>query len=123
MPNLVSILAVSVVAIAIFSGSASAQSGVSWSSACDEAQCTLSRTVTEASTERRVATVLVLIRASSPTHLVGAAVPLGVALNEGIRLTVPDQRIDISFDVCLPDGCRGLQPVSEEVLNDISGEL
>ena len=84
-----------------------------WTSQCAESNdaCTLSRSVQDTATGTRAGTILANVTAGAETMIFGAVVPLGVAVQPGIRVLVGEDVIELPITVCYPDGCRGLVEV------------
>lgn len=85
-----------------------AQDAPQWNTSCDGGLCTLSRQLIDEATGKGVATVLVVVQKASDDILLGAALPLGVALEPGVRFVQGDTLIQADFEVCYPDGCRAM---------------
>jgi invasion protein IalB len=79
-----------------------------WGARCDATTCTLSRGILEEASGKRLSTLLVVLRKGEDKVLFGAALPIGVALEPGIRILQGDTMVEAKFQVCYPDGCRAL---------------
>jgi invasion protein IalB len=94
---------------------ASAQSAVpDWQATCEADGCTLARRLIDQSTGRPVATFLAFVPKANANLSIGAALPLGTAIEAGVRMVAGDTTLEIPYQVCFPDGCRALRETSAE---------
>jgi invasion protein IalB len=49
----------------------------------------------------------------------GAALPLGVAVEPGARLILGETTIDARYEVCFPDGCRAMATLPADQLGPL----
>lgn len=95
-------------------GPATAQAA-DWQMTCNDTSCNIQRSLTEESTGRLVATFIVIVeKGQTDKPGLGVAVPLGLAINPGVRIVAGDATIDLPFQVCFPDGCRAIRPASAD---------
>ena len=87
-----------------------------WNNSCNPDTCTMSLSLYEQATDRRVATMLAVVTKGSDQINFGVALPLGTALDSGVRVLAGDTIIEIPFQVCFPDGCRALTGLTEDDL-------
>ncbi len=92
-----------------------------WQSNCQNGACTLVRSVAEAGTGRTVATFIVALSKAQATARVGVALPLGTALDAGVRMKAGDKTLSVPFQVCFPDGCRATVEADEPTLAALTG--
>lgn len=99
-----------------------AQSEVAWTVDCQSGDsCTLARSVEEVSTGRRAATVLFVVTKAG-TEFVGAAIPLGTAIEAGVQLVSDDTQTLLPFQVCFPDGCRAVLETTAEANDTLASQ-
>lgn len=101
-------------------GPAAAQDA-DWEVTCNDKSCTITRTLTENTTGRRVATFMTVVekgRTDAPG--LGVAVPLGLAVEPGVRLVSGADIIELPFQVCFPDGCRAIRAATTEEISLLS---
>ncbi|MFT4148983.1 MAG: invasion associated locus B family protein [Paracoccaceae bacterium] len=79
-----------------------------WPISCKGAVCTASRTLQDTTSGRPVATILFAAAKGSPDLNIGAALPLGIALDAGARFVNGTTATPLTFEVCFPDGCRAM---------------
>ncbi|MGV8951340.1 MAG: invasion associated locus B family protein [Cypionkella sp.] len=91
-----------------------------WASSCEATSCTLSLNVLDAASSKPVSTILVVVTTADKQPLIGAALPLGSALEPGIRIVQGDTTINAKFQVCYPDGCRALAEMTNESLDTLA---
>lgn len=99
---------------------ASAQNAQSeWETACadDGSTCTMTITVRDEDLQIRAATLLASVVASDDTVVLGAIVPLGVALRPGLQMIADGKTIEAEYDACVVDGCRAIKPLTAEELS------
>jgi len=87
-----------------------------WNMDCDNAGCRLAVTATDARTEQRIATILILVEKERQSPLLAAIVPLGVAIEPGLRFLYGDEVLSLSVEACFPDGCRAVIETDETFL-------
>ena len=104
--------------LALFAGPAMAQQA--WESTCSADRCTISRTLTATDTGQRAGTFVAVVDKADGTFL-GAIIPLGTAIAPGIRLVQGGAEIEVAFQVCFPDGCRGFAEVDAATLDAFMG--
>lgn len=92
-----------------------------WSPSCEGNRCTVSRSAINTENHQRIATLIVVLDIEEPT-VIGAVLPLGVALEPGLRLLAGSEELEVPLQVCYPDGCRGFLPVDDVVLSRIAAE-
>lgn len=90
-----------------------------WTSECDADSCAVSRAVADVESGQRVGTLLVVLDQDG-TSLVGAIVPLGSAMEPGLRLIHGSTEAAVPIQVCYPDGCRGLAPMDGAALDALA---
>lgn len=94
--------------LGLFGSVAASSAQASWDTECGAETCSISRSVVETNTDRRVATLLVVVEQGSNATTAGAVVPLGTATEPGLRLVHGSTEIEVPVQVCFPDGCRAL---------------
>lgn len=97
-----------------------AQNADGWERSCNADLCTLTYPLRDTATDRRAATFLAVVTKDEATAQVGVAVPLGAALEAGVRLIAGDTVIDLPFEVCFPDGCRAMRRAGDATLDALS---
>jgi len=97
-----------------------AQDAEGWQTQCKPDRCTLTISMTEAQSGRRASTFVAIVNKDGTNHL-GALVPLGTAIEAGIRLVAEDTEIKAPFQSCFPDGCRGFAEVNAATLDAFAG--
>lgn len=86
-----------------------------WQMNCSETGCNIIRSMTENTTGRLVATFLVIVEnGKADTPGLGVALPLGLAIEPGVRIVSGEQTIDLPFQVCFPDGCRAIRAATAD---------
>ena len=100
---------------------AQAEDQATWQSNCQNGSCTLVRSVAESGTDRTVATFIVALSKTHETARVGVALPLGTALDAGVRMIVGDKTLNVPFQVCFPDGCRATTEADAATLAALTG--
>ena len=94
-----------------------------WAIACSESGvCRASRAVKNTETDALVATLSVIVDRDGGGQRLSVAVPLGVAVVPGMRLTAGETDIDLPVDVCFPDGCSGTVDLSKQGFRDFLGQ-
>ena len=101
-------------------GAAGAQEAERWDRSCDGDRCTLTFPLVDAATERRVATFLAIVAKNEAESQLGVAVPLGAALEAGVRLIAGETVVNVTFQVCYPDGCRAMRRAGTATLDAIT---
>lgn len=85
-----------------------------WPIACEGTTCTASLGLKDDASGKMMATVLVARTKGEAEARIGAALPLGVALAPGARFVAGAETVDLTFDVCFPDGCRAMAGATPE---------
>lgn len=98
-----------------------AQEAEGWQSQCNPNRCTLTISMTEAQSGRRASTFVAIVNKDGTNH-VGALIPLGTAIEAGIRLVAGDTQIKAGFQSCFPDGCRGFAEVNAATLDSFAAQ-
>ena len=94
---------------------ASAQSAApDWQATCEAEGCTLARRLIDQATGRPVATFLAFVPKAGGNPSIGAALPLGTAIEAGVRMVAGEATLEIPYQVCFPDGCRALREATAE---------
>jgi invasion protein IalB len=91
---------------------ASATPALSWTKDCKENRCALSITAVDKASQKPMLTFSVLANKDKSAPAVIAMLPLGVALQPGVKLVIGDQQISVAFKVCVPDGCQAYADLS-----------
>lgn len=91
-----------------------------WNTNCETDSCTLSLGVLDATSGKPVSTVLVVVPKIGETVFLGAAMPLGSALEPGIRIVQGSETINAKFQVCFPDGCRALTEIPRATIQTMT---
>lgn len=96
-----------------------AQEPTDWPTTCEAGRCTLSRTVSDTITGRSVATLLLAFDKAGTDLRLGAALPLGVAVEPGARLILGGSTFEARYEVCFPDGCRAMATLPPDQLGPL----
>ncbi|WP_136441381.1 invasion associated locus B family protein [Pacificoceanicola onchidii] len=87
------------------SATAKAPSTSDWALSCSDTACLVSRSVMDANSGQRIASVF-FNYTHDKVQEIAIAVPLGVVIEPGLKLSLGDKDLDLKFEVCFPDGCR-----------------
>lgn len=102
---------------------AAAQDAAAWPLSCEARSCTVQRSLDDAASGKRMATVMVGANRDTSDMILGIAVPLGSALAPGARIlpkgAPAEAMLPVNFEVCFPDGCRAMLRLSPEKLQDL----
>jgi len=86
---------------------AQAQTGQwAWTSACEDGYCVFRRALETPGQDSPAALFEVLVNTENGEASMVLTLPLGVALEPGVRLIVEGREWSAPLKVCLPDGCR-----------------
>ena len=77
-----------------------------WSAACEDGFCVFRRAIETQGNDTTSALFEVLVNTESGEASMILTLPLGVALEPGVRLIVEGREWVAPLKVCLPDGCR-----------------
>lgn len=91
-----------------------------WQPECKATSCTMSRELTDEASGNRIATVSFAVDTASPTVITSFAVPLGVALEPGIKLKWQDKSTVVKFRTCYPDGCQAAAMLEHEQIEEMA---
>ena len=100
----------------------SAQGGDPWTVNCEDDACTISLALIAPDSNRRAATFLAVISAEEGGSRLAAAMPLGLAIEPGIRMIAGETVIDVPFQVCFPDGCRAVRDADAAMFDALARE-
>ncbi|QIE43967.1 hypothetical protein G5B39_18370 (plasmid) [Rhodobacteraceae bacterium SC52] len=90
-----------------------------WDVTCaDERTCTVSRAVLNADTGERIATFA--LEFGEDTQAMTLTVPLGTAVQAGVRVLAGDTAIDVPTLVCLPTGCLAARDLPDEAVTHLT---
>ena len=80
--------------------------------------CFISQRFLEPNTQQPILIVTVGPFRSNPQHSMLVAMPLGIPLANGIRVSVDGREVSSqSFEVCRRDGCRAYLPLNDNLVN------
>jgi len=103
-----------------FEGEAANAATSNWEFNCnDSGACQGAIVVTNQENNTRLATLQVLVERNTDTQGLAIIVPLGLALDAGIRLNTGDDVRDLPVNVCFPDGCRVVLALSADEFRDL----
>ena len=81
--------------------------------------CRASRTVKNTQNDQRIATLTVIFNREKAEQGLSVAVPLGVAVDAGVRLIFAGRTRDMGVKVCYPDGCLALDGLDVDEFRDL----
>lgn len=84
-----------------------------WSVTCEETRCSVSISATDTRTGQRVATIMIILDREEQSPLMAAIVPLGVAIEPGLRMLYGDEVVSLGVEACFPDGCRAVMQMND----------
>jgi invasion protein IalB len=87
---------------------------LSWTKDCTQDRCGLSITALDQTSKKPMLTFTVLANKDKSAPGVIVMLPLGVALEPGVKLVVGDQQIAMAYKVCMPDGCQAYANISND---------
>ncbi len=86
--------------------------------AASDQSCFISQRFLEPNTQQPILIVTVGPFRSNPQHSMLVAMPLGIPLANGIRVSVDGREISSqAFEVCRRDGCRAYMPLNDSLVN------
>jgi invasion protein IalB len=91
-----------------------------WKTLCKSDTCTLSRKLQNEERKSVVTTFFVVVERGKNTIRAGSLIPLGVAVQPGIRFVASSQVFEVPVDVCYPDGCRAQREFTESQMTQMT---
>jgi len=86
--------------------------------AASDQSCFISQRFLEPNTQQPILIVTVGPFRSNPQHSMLVAMPLGIPLANGIRVSVDGREVSSqAFEVCRRDGCRAYLPLNDNLVN------
>ncbi len=86
--------------------------------AAEPGACFISQRFLEPNSQQPILIVTIGQFRANPQHSMLVAMPLGIPLANGIRVSVDGREISTqSFEVCRRDGCRAYMPLSDTLVN------
>ena len=93
---------------------ACASPALAWTKDCKENRCGLSISALDATSKKPMLTFTVLADKDKSKPAVVVMLPLGVALEPGVKMVIGEKQVPLAFKVCVPDGCQAYADVKAE---------